>query len=1641
MAHQLAQLRLLPLVLFAAALALAPAALAVAQEPDGGDDPAAAGEWFILKRSPDGVSPIPVDKYIDALNHMKGMPRHSTATRTLAPPAAIAPSAVLPAWTSLGPGNIGGRTRALVIDPVDPQTMYAAGVAGGVFKTTDGGASWRPTSDLLPNIAVSSLAMDPTNRSVLYAGTGEQWAGDGVRGAGMFKTTDGAATWTRLDATNTPDFYMVNRIVVSPNNPARVYAATINGVWRSLDGGATWQNIRPLPLDGSTCHELVIRTDMPNDYLFAACGVPGSVTVWRATAAATLAPGAWESVLTEPGMSRTTLAIAPSDQTVIYALAAHAAGDVFDGAVHAVFRSSASGDAGSWVAQVRQASGFDPIGRVLLTNSGSALNLPSCTFGDPTFWRNQGTYDNAIAVDPKDPNRVWAGGIDQFRSDDGGRTWGIASFWARIPSDPLYVHADQHLIVFDPRFDGVGNQTMFVTNDGGVFRTQNSRLKVLTCASPFNGSVTWTNLNHGYAVTQFYFGLPYPDGTRYLGGTQDNGTVRGGNSTGPDGWERLLAGDGGWVAIDPRNTSRVYVTQPGWIYRSNNDAQSYFDAKQVGNVFSLAPLIMDPSAPDVLWTGGAQVWRTVDGGDTWTAASAPLINGDLVASIAVAPTDSNRVLIGGYFGRVHRSTSALTADGSTVWASAQVSSQGFVSGVTFDPHDPNVAYATVSTFTFQHVWRSSDGGATWTPIDGTGSTALPDVPVHVILVDPHDSARLYIGTDVGVFVSIDGGATWAVEITGFASVITESLSMATVGGAPNIFAFTHGRGAWRTSLGGTTQPPAISALTPSSAPAGSPDFVLTVSGTGFVAGATVNWNGTSRPTFFSSATSLSASIPAADVARAGLASVTVRNPDAQVSNAVSFTITPCPAGQFFAEYFSNMTLTPPATRTACETAVNNLWGAGGPPGLPVDNFSVRWTGRFNFGGTPATFTARADDGIRVVLDGVAIIDQFHDQPATTYTTTVTPTAATHEVKIEYYEKTGDAVAQVSWTGGTAPPTVTALTPNTATAGGAAFTLTVDGTNFITGSSVLWNGTSRATTFVSGTRLTAAIAAADIAAAGSVPVSVKNPDGQTSNAMTFTVNPPGGGCPVGQFFAQYFGNMTLTPPATRTACESTVNNDWGAGGPAGLPVDNFSVRWTGQFTFGGGSVTFTARADDGIRVVLDGVAIIDQFHDQPATTYTTAVSVPAGTHEVRIEYYEKGGDALAQVSWTGAGPPPPPALTALTPSSATAGGPAFTLTVDGANFNAGATVLWNGSARATTFVSGTRLTAAIAAADIAAAGSVPVSVRNPDGQVSGTLAFTITPAGGGCPTGQFFAQYFSNISLTAPATRSACEPAVNYDFGAGAPAGLPVDNFSARWTGQFTFAGGSVTFTARADDGIRVFLDGTLLIDQFHDQPATTYTATVAVAAGTHEVKIEYYERGGDAVVQVSWTGAPVGPSLTAITPNSATAGGAAFTLTADGSNFGSGATVLWNGAARATTFVSATRLTASIPASDIAAAGSAAVSVRNPDGQTSGTLTFAITPAAGDSIKVFITAPANGATVRGTVWFTVWLENAAAGARTLTLSVNGTTITSTSGTANGPYSIPWATTTADNGSRTATVTVRDSASATGRASITVTVAN
>ena len=277
----------------------------------------------------------------------------------------------------------------------------------------------------------------------------------------------------------------------------------------------------------------------------------------------------------------------------------------------------------------------------------------------------------------------------------------------------------------------------------------------------------------------------------------------------------------------------------------------------------------------------------------------------------------------------------------------------------------------------------------------------------------------------------------------------------------------------------------------------------------------------------------------------------------------------------------------------------------------------------------------------------------------------------------------------------------------------------------------------------------------------LPVTVTNTTTQTLWAS--------GSCPLDQYKASYFPNTTLSGTPSGERCEGAIDNDWGtASGPSGVGVgiDNFSVRWVKTQSFAAGNYTFTATADDGVRVWLDGVAVIDQWKDQATTTYTVSRAVAAGDHELKVEYYERCCAAVAKVS--------------------------------------------------------------------------------------------VTATGLVCPVGQYQASYFPNTTLSGTASGQRCEGAIDNAWGTtGGPTGVGVgtDNFSVRWTKTQNFTAGTYTFSATADDGVRVYLDGALVIDQWINQPPTTYTASRSVTAGNHEVKMEYYEALGGATAKLGITGA------------------------------------------------------------------------------------------------------------------------------------------------------------------------------------------
>lgn len=475
-------------------------------------------------------------------------------------------------WTWLGPGNIGGRTRALVVHPTTPTVMWAGSVGGGVWRTTSGGVTWAPLTDFMGSLAVSCLVLQPADpphppaSTVLYAGTGEgYYNGDALRGAGLFKSTDGGVTWTQLSSTANPNFYWVNRLAFSADGKT-LLAATRNGLFRSTNGGTTWTSL-PAPVNREI---LDVRFHPTDNTRCVAAGRGGEA--FYSTNGGT----AWTQATGLPSVAgfggRVELAYARANPNTLYASVDNNAGEVY-----------VSADGGKTFA---------------LKNTGT------------NYLGGQGWYDNTIwAGDPTNVNLVVVGGLDLYRSTNGGTTFTQISQWWQAPAS---AHADHHTIVSHPGYNGISNKAVFFGNDGGIYRAND--------VTAVAGTSGWVVLNNNYGATQFYGAAGNPTSGRIVGGTQDNGTIRFTPpvGTGVNSWTTMFGGDGGFCAADPTDPNFFYGEYVYLqIHRSTNAGTSAsYIYSGIGDAGSranfIAPFILDPNNPNTLLAGGQQLWRSVN---------------------------------------------------------------------------------------------------------------------------------------------------------------------------------------------------------------------------------------------------------------------------------------------------------------------------------------------------------------------------------------------------------------------------------------------------------------------------------------------------------------------------------------------------------------------------------------------------------------------------------------------------------------------------------------------------------------------------------------------------------------------------------------------------------------------------------------------------------------------------------------------------------------------------------------------------------------------------------------------------------------------------------------------------------------------
>ena len=789
----------------------------------------------LARRLPSGATQIPAQAYDKARVAAAKLRRYSAKSGEFLSPAKIAAA---PRWESIGPTNISGRMRTLAFDPRNPNRLFAGGVSGGVWISENAGASWRAASDDSASINVGALVIDPLEPDTIYVGTGELYRNNdqpyaAMWGQGIWRSRDGGQSFQQLLGTANENFRYVADIALSKLDHRRLFAATNSGIWRSDDGGASFtQVLRPADAVGNLryegCSDLLVLPSPGRDRVLAACAsrstddryyVPGTIlpsacvgpcpaTIFLNDDAA--GAGVWTAVLSEPGMGRTSMDYARSSAGVVYAVSASlvpgfdrtgdGVGDYNNG-LHALWRSTDGGL--TWEARLRNSS-TDALSTYLFSY-GDGFEAPRCGFGSISTY-SAGWYNQAIAVNPLNPDVVWVAGMDHFRSDDGGRTFGKASYYFLFGSTAQGVHADQHYLVFHPGYNGASNKQLFSTNDGGITVTDNDAAPthrgVMAVCAANSGGVQWRNLAPGLVTTQFYTGAVSADGGLFMGGLQDNGTVLSTPGSGSS-WRHIYGGDGASVAIDPRNRDVIYASsQYLGLARSINGGNNFTAARSgiVGPTTFIMPYVLDRAAPDRLFAGTQRVWRSDDQGRSWRAISRVfgLDYADLVSAVAVSAVNPEHALSANRKS-IFANRQALQAGATTAWMPRSPRS-GWVSSLVFDPVDASTAYATYSTFGGVHVWQSLDAGSSWRAIDGSAPNQLPDIPVHSLAIDPSNRQRLFVGTDLGVFVSIDGGSNWAVENTGFANVITESLQVAPASVPPQLFAFTYGRGAWRVPL-------------------------------------------------------------------------------------------------------------------------------------------------------------------------------------------------------------------------------------------------------------------------------------------------------------------------------------------------------------------------------------------------------------------------------------------------------------------------------------------------------------------------------------------------------------------------------------------------------------------------------------------------------------------------------------------------------------------------------------------------------------------------------------------------------------------------------------------------------------------------
>jgi len=674
-------------------------------------------------------------------------------------------------WSSMGPattpgGYTGqGRVSCMGFHNTDPNTFWVGTPAGGLWKTTDGGVSWTTNTDnSIPVLGVSDIAIDPTNMNNMYIATGDgdigglyainrNGLGD-TKSVGVLKSTDGGATWNATGLSFGLNNYVTSRrIVMIPGSSGKLVVATAAGLYRTGDAGVSWSKVAT-----GFFIDIAVNPANPAIVYASTYNYAGNAQVYTSTDTA----NTFTQSTNFTDVSRIKLAVTPANPKLVHALCSQKTTQSFDG----LYVSRDNGATFS-----------------VLFSSGGPNLLSNDVTGSGTS--GQGDYDLAYAISPVDTNLLFVGGVNIWKSSDGGKTFVINATWDGDSINysngtPCTVHADKHAMYFHP----LNSSIFFNCNDGGIYKTSNA------------GS-TYADLSNGLVISEATrLAVSATNANITIAGFQDNGTRI--DSAGH--FRKAEGGDGEVCQIDPTNPMNMYASYVyGKIYGSTDGFASYGTiSSNIGAITGawVTPFMLNPQNPSGLIAGFADVYRTPDMGSSWNQISTNLTGSSTtyLNSLCVAPSDSNTIYAGTY------DSLYVTTNGGTSWKSAGHFASGLAkTSITVHPTTSQTVWVTISGYSAGNkVFKSTDGGGTWTNVSGT----LPNLPVNCMVYEKGSNDGLYIGTDVGVYYTNASMSDWVLYSTGLPNVPVTQLVIQY--SSSELRAATYGRGLWKSDLFGNS---------------------------------------------------------------------------------------------------------------------------------------------------------------------------------------------------------------------------------------------------------------------------------------------------------------------------------------------------------------------------------------------------------------------------------------------------------------------------------------------------------------------------------------------------------------------------------------------------------------------------------------------------------------------------------------------------------------------------------------------------------------------------------------------------------------------------------------------------------------------